>query len=431
MKYVKLTVVSLLMIFILSGCSRDVENEEINVNFGDKTINGNYTGTLIDDMATGEGKFIASEEDGGWEYVGMFDNNAISGEGTISNFSYDFDINDNIISAMYEGQCLNGIPNGEGIAKGKIAESDFEYSGIFDAGKIGGNGEVINYPYTLSYDGENILGLYSGSLTDNLPSSEGTFNSIMTDIQFDYQGMWEKGKLSGEGTLSTNHYTIEFSTVVRTGHFEGSVNDGRASGEGVFTAQNDKGDEYTYTGMFENGTYNGYGEKIFVNNEDYPVYKGTYTNGEFTPTKSEFLAYAGTMSFISFEVSEENLKFIDEHEELFLTDDKSLLKELHHNEITMNELYKKPKKYSEVIVSVSKCKVIQIMEEEVFGNTITWFLCNDSNYNTVFVLANGELPNVNKNSRIRVYGLPIGFASYENTMGANSSAYVIYASYIE
>lgn len=423
----------IILLFILSGCSRTVENEDIIININGNDVNGKFTGTLVDNLATGEGTFIANEDNGGWEYKGAFDNNTILGEGTISNYSYEFIVNDTNISAMYEGQCLDGIPNGDGVAKGKIDESDFEYSGDFVNGEIGGNGKTSNFPYVITYSDENILGLYSGEILEGEPIGEGTFNSITEDVLFDYQGMWENGNLFGEGTLSTDKYKMEFSDGSVVGKYDGSVINGKASGDGFFTAINGYGEEYKYTGKFKDGMFNGYGEFIFLDEElGYPARKGTFTDGDYTPTKSELLTYIGTVpDFINYKVTEENLKFIDEHEELFLTDDKSLLDELHQNEITMNELYKKPNKYSEMIVSVSNCKVIQIKEEELYGKTITWFLCNDKYYNTVFVLADAELPKVNKNSRIRVYGLPIGLASYENGMGANRSAYVIYASYIE
>lgn len=432
MKKINLIIV-VLFLSILTGCTREVTDEEIVVFFQDKEVMGSYTGVLTDGAATGEGTFVVAKENGNWTYTGNFENNEIKGNGILSNYEYETCISNETINVLYNGKSIDGIPNGEGKIEGSLKQKTFMYDGEINNGDVSGKGIISNYPYEMSYENIKMNGIYSGDVLNGVPDGKGKFSFNGDEIKFEYEGTWKEGKLSGEGQLITDHYTIEFADVVRTGKYEGSVKDGRAFGEGVYTAVNDDGNEYVYTGMFENGTFNGYGERIFTDKSlNFAETKGTYTNGEFTPTKSELLAYIGGVpDFINYYVAEESLKFIDEHENLFMAEDKKMLNDFHKNEITMNELYKKPTEYLDTIVSVSKCKVIQIREEEFSNHTITWFICNDSNNNNVFVLADSELPKVNKNSRVRVYGLPIGLASYKNGFGAETTAYVIFASFVE
>ncbi len=415
--------------FILSGCSREVTNHKVELVIDGEQVEGIFTGTL-EGKNTGSGEInIVSDENIIWSYEGIFEDGVMVSSGKIEDYPCDISNNGKLITGTYTGDMLDGIINGHGIFQ---TTEDLKYEGEFIDAVISGIGNVENMPYTFSYENMDVTGIYTGNVMNGIPDGNGIFNSDLKDIVLAYDGEWKDGELSGNGRLKTNHYTIEFEDVTRTGNYEGTCESGRASGEGAFSAISDLGYGYRYSGMFKDGTFNGYGERSFDEELNYAAECGTYTNGAYTPTKSELLKYMGSIpDYISFEPAEESLKFIDENDSLFLADNKELLTPFYDESISTDDLYKKPDAYFEKIISAMNCRVVQIIEKELYGHRLTWFLCNDKNNNRLLVFAESELPDVYKNSRVSIYGLPIGFASYENAFGAEIDAYVIYAAYIE
>lgn len=126
-----LNAIIILCLFTLTGCTRDVNNKNMSIIVNGNEISGSFTGTIIDKSANGEGEFIASTDNGGWIYTGNFENNEIVGTGTLQNYTYKLSIPDYILDVTYSGECLNGLPHGNGSIQGKIDGDPFEYEGDF------------------------------------------------------------------------------------------------------------------------------------------------------------------------------------------------------------------------------------------------------------------------------------------------------------
>lgn len=115
----------------LMGCTREVEDIDLTLMLNNQEVSGTFTGTLVDKVASGDGTFKAPVDDGEWIYTGMFENNAITGNGTLENYTYKLTIPNYFFDVEYSGECLDGLPNGEGIIQGEINGISFEYNGGF------------------------------------------------------------------------------------------------------------------------------------------------------------------------------------------------------------------------------------------------------------------------------------------------------------
>ena len=148
----------------------------------------------------------------------------------------------------YEGDLLNGIPNGQG---------------------------------TMTYTNGNV---YEGEWKDGIRSGKGTVAYPNGDI---YEGEWKDDAKNGQGTYtwaSGNIYVGEFKDNVRNGHgtvtwtdgtvYEGEWKDDKANGQGTMTYA--EGD--VYEGEWKDGQANGQGTCIFANGE---VRSGQWENSEF------------------------------------------------------------------------------------------------------------------------------------------------------
>ncbi|WP_022765316.1 hypothetical protein [Butyrivibrio sp. XPD2006] len=414
---------------VLSGCSQEVTDHNISITIDTNTYDGLYTGMLSDGKPSGQAKFVVKIDDtSNWVYSGGFSDGVFSGEGTVEMYPCKVKIGVQNDEGIYSGEVNGGIINGKGTYSSALGWS---YVGDFKDGAIKGEGEVKAFPFKLSYENKTVEGNYEGAVIDGIPNGKGNFEGEVESTKIRYEGEWTDGALSGEGSLKSSSYTVPFADgAERTGEYEGTTFDGRADGDGIFTATNTNGDKYTYTGEFKEGTFEGIGT-IDFENEDITDYTGHFAKGMNTPTKSELIVYLGTIkSFIEYDVIDDSVKFIDTHEKLFMADNPESLEPFINTEITLNELYKTPHEYSDEIFTVSTKNITQIRQEDLFDKTITWFITDDKNYNRIFVVCDGKLPEVNKNDKVKVYGLPIGIGSYKNAFNSVMNAYVIYGCYV-
>lgn len=363
---------AMLMPFILSGCTKEVENKVITIDVNGQAVEGKFTGILEDNIATGEGTFKVSIDDtSSWVY------------------------------------------------KGEFADNSFSKLGF-----------VEGYPLTVTYGGVKIRGIYSGNMDNGKISGEGSFVDSEEDITFEYTGDWLDGNLSGEGILKYDKYIVPFSDVNREGLFEGAVIDGIANGEGTFTAVNDDDITYVYTGSWEEGLCHGQGEMDY-DSEDYYDQIGTFTKGDFTPTELEVIQSLGTYPKMEFEVNDMSVEFIKEHTEFFTTDDSMVLDKYVDVELGYKKLIKSPHLYGDKLVKVEGYRVLQIWEEECWGRTLTTMLIHDNNYEQyMFVFYLGSLPDVYEESMITIYALPINASTYETTIGGMNNCYILYGCYV-
>lgn len=48
---------AMIMVFVLSGCTKEVKNEVVSMDVNGQAVEGEFTGTLEDNIAIGEGIF--------------------------------------------------------------------------------------------------------------------------------------------------------------------------------------------------------------------------------------------------------------------------------------------------------------------------------------------------------------------------------------
>lgn len=205
---------------------------------------GKYEGDFIDGAMSGQGEFAVDSNSkfNGKKYIGHFEKNIFSGQGTYYWKN----------GSKYEGNWSNGKKNGQG----KMFYAD--------GGKYEGNwandmknGQGIQY-----YPSGNI---YNGNWEGDKASGQGSWTWSNGDR---YEGNWSNGSRNGEGTLYMNSgakYTGNWMNNKKNGqgayysaggdHYEGNFSNDQKNGKGTYYFQN--GD--VYTGEWLNDKKSGYG----------------------------------------------------------------------------------------------------------------------------------------------------------------------------
>ena len=120
---------------------------------------------------------------------------------------------------------------------------------------------------------------------------------------------------------TVENYPIYYgnSNVKYVSYYSGEIKKGIPNGEGTLVVSGTDND-FTYTGSWVNGKYNGYGELIYTNS-NMMKYKGTFKLGSFKPSFTELVE--ALCSPGSFEMSKEAREYLAENEEAFLEHDSS------------------------------------------------------------------------------------------------------------
>ena len=286
--------------------------------------------------------------------------------------------------------------------------------------------KVTNKEITIKVGEDSLTGTYTGTMTDGKPDGEGEFIHKSDDRTYEYNGFWKNGNVSKNGNLKDTKYTVNFSHVSRIGEYSGEVLNGIASGQGTFVAVNDDGEKYTYTGSWRNGLWNGQGEWKYEDEESF-IQKGNFKDGEFAPTKLEFIQYFGTGKDMNFAPTDKAVQFIKEHDNFFPADNSTDITPFLDTSIQYKNLIKNPGKYGDKIIQLKNYEILQIWEADMWGYTLTSFLACSSNYDDyVYGYYLGELPDKYEGSKINISGLPINNSSFENTAGGTTLCYIIY-----
>nr|WP_297280251.1 hypothetical protein [uncultured Butyricicoccus sp.] len=275
-----------------------------------------------------------------------------------------------------------------------------------------------------------IAGLLAFSLISILPAcnSPSTSQSEVNEAQSSTEQVENKELTIHLQTFNENG--IDASPIERTGTFSGTLVNGVPSGEGTFTATNPDGDEWTYTGNFENGTFNGQGYCKWIDYEQ----TGTFTNGIFTPTKSEFFAHTAYFYFAPYTLTSTAKAYLEENPDYFpaSTEDAiTAIKNVADLTITYPMLTKSIENYGATPFYTGPLNVLQIFEHGFVGHTTTAALLGDDQLHYYQLVYDGSLPDVLDGDTISVYGLPIASSSFENVSGGMTNVIVIAGSYIE
>ncbi len=210
----------------------------------------------------------------------------------------------NTVPAIYTGRVKKKLPHGEGTA---VMENDARAEGIFELGTYI-SGKIESIPYTITYRDQEITGIYTGEVNEQMPSGNGTF----TSDTFSYTGIWTDGNPEGPGTVTAAEFCIDTPAEVLTGSYSGDFARDKAEGSGTFTYQSGN-EEVQLEGNFTDNRFDGPMTKT-VRYQDtvktYPVY---YRSGRLEDTAVALIAYLEGMRNESYCLSVEQLSFISDH----------------------------------------------------------------------------------------------------------------------
>ncbi len=214
----------------------------------------------------------------------------------------------NTVPAVYTGRVKKKLPNGEGTA---LMENDAKAEGVFELGTyISGN--IENTPYVITYRDQEISGIYTGEVNEQLPFGNGTF----TSDTFSYTGIWTDGNPEGPGTVTAAEFSIDTPKEVLTGRYSGEYAGGQAEGSGTFTYQNGK-EEVQLEGNFTDNQFDGPMTKTIRYQDTVKTYPVYYRNGRLQETAVAVIAYLEGMRNDSYCLSVEQLTFISDHSRQF------------------------------------------------------------------------------------------------------------------
>lgn len=147
-KTVALTLLSVILILPLSGCTQNVNNKEMTLEFTFGTRTGTYTGTLTDNLPNGKGSFTTQSPEGvTWTYEGDWVEGHKSGEGKTTWED----------GREAEGTYANDELNGYG--KYNYGGSVLYYEGEFKDGVRHGQGKLYRTDTNATYEGTFVNGI--------------------------------------------------------------------------------------------------------------------------------------------------------------------------------------------------------------------------------------------------------------------------------
>ena len=468
MRKVRLPVCILLIAcMLLAGCASTLqaENKKQTFRILGHDVTGFFTGTLEQKIPVGVGTFTA--QDGTWTYTGTFaaasgaaktesleemlaegEGNAASQGGTTqtgSSAKAYAEAKDGTLEGSFplavtvDGTPYYGTYSGEvradqmaGTGKFTSTTASFAYEGEWVDGQPVGTGKVEDLIYRIRIQEREIDGVYSGELNNLLPNGVGRFHSL--DNSLIYDGEWSGGAISGKGTLCDAEYTVHFPDVDRAGSFEGDVIDGVPEGTGVFTATNDAGERYFYTGDWKNGTFEGLGTCTYEN-ANYKVEDGHFSNGMYTPDMYELARYLGSGNAdLSYQVSKPAESFLKSHADLFPSEQADSLEAYLNRELDHKMIVKSPEKYGDEVVCFDNMQVVQIWENPVYQHEsfTTMLLVDKATYKDyVYAFYPSELPDTYENDTVTLYGIPLNASSYHTAAGGTNDCLILFVAYAE
>ncbi len=324
-----------------------------------------------------------------------------------------------LLNGTYTGTAIKQIPEGYGTFSYADDIIEINYSGTWENGVITGSSELQYNGMILDYSGNTYTGLYSGEAVNGLPDGQGLFIANLDEGFFEYNGQWKMGTISDNGYLKTSAYTVNFlDGITRIGEYDGDVLNGKASGEGTFTAQNDEGVIYTYEGEWTDGLWNGTGRAKW-DSDQYYVQEGTFVDGDFMPTPLEYFITLGTLKEKSYIIPDDIKAFIGNNSKIFSDNDLSSYEGEIDTTFQYTAFSKNPSQYGPMIIKVSGLNVVQILEENYWGADHTFCILTDRDYNVYSVYLFGFCNDVYEGSTVSLTAVPLSYFTYPNTAGSS------------
>ena len=338
--------------------------------------------------------------------------------GQVEHFVYSVSIDGVDVPGEFTGALVKDIPNGDGEFHAQLENgATLTIAGPWENGHYTTPVLVSDYAFSIEYEGKTLLGSYDGSIVDWKPDGDGTFSYSEDDEFFTYSGAWSSGVFSGNGHISSNFFTVHFSDVDRVGIVDGDTIDGFISGFGTFTATNSEGNTYTYTGEWENSLFNGQGTRVV---EGLITEIGTFSQGNFTPTVYEYYQSMGTYNGASYTITNNATEFLIKYPGVF-SDHNIPSSVSYEKNFNYSDFSKNPSPYGSKLV-VIKATIINIFEGEDYGVDHAMFVAYDSNRHYYYGYMYGLAPGIYDGTNVTFTALPLSYFSYENIVGGKTNA---------
>lgn len=212
---------------LLSACSKEVENEPLEISLASENYAVEYTGLLKDGIPEGTAAFTGEEPDGSkWNGEGNFESGKLT-DARVASFPMELEAAGQKYTGTFEGDV-----NGDCFSGTFTGMDGLVYQGDIINNCTSGKGKIEGLAYTLNERGRQIEGIYSGDINNFAITGSGQFTS--NDKAFIYEGGFEDGMLKGAGKLKDNAYLVNFSEVDRVGQYEGDTIDGLQMGRVLF-----------------------------------------------------------------------------------------------------------------------------------------------------------------------------------------------------
>ena len=263
--------------------------------------------------------------------------------------------------------------------------------------------------------------LYSGMIdSDGLCVGEGHYeleNENGTTCVFDGESYNQHFYTGNIENFPINYGN---SSLKYVSYYSGELRKGKPYGEGTLIVRGTGGSDFTYTGSWVNGKYNGYGELIY-SDPNMMEYKGNFKFGNFRPSFIELidaLCSPGT-----FEMSEGAREYLIENEEQILAH--SNIEELHMGSGFNYDSYKLTGENPDNRCFNTSMYIVQAIEypEEVFGIQFTEILGYAEGGNRVYYgYYFGGCDGLSEGDKIRFTAYPIGYGPYNESVVGDQKA---------
>ena len=218
----------------------------------------------------------------------------------------------------------------------------------------------------------------------------------------------------------------EVSEITREGIYTGELSNGIPNGEGTFSSVNDSGVSWTYTGSFKNGKFDGQGETIWEESQEFQ--SGTYTDGLFTPTTCELFVSIASMFSIPYTISDKNQVFMENNTDIFPVNTETAqnkLSDLIQVDLTYPMMTKTLEGLEGQLYQCNIALAGQVFQSSMYGHTVTSIIAMDEDNNHYVILYDGALPDVYDNTYISFTALPVTSSGYSNVSGGTTNAIVM------
>ena len=363
----------------------------------------------------GNGTFRSNE---GWSYTGSFAD-GIFGSGTVENLPYTLSFGGVSIPGSYSGEVQELLPQGQGSFTAREGGS---YSGSFASGKAE-QGQAEELPAGLYIGNSAAEGSYTGSVSGGTMGGQGLF-VCETGRSLRYEGGFAKGEPDGSGTLRDSGFLCRNGDSLDRGSFEGSTRNGLPEGQGSFRGRNSENIDYSYTGSWVGGLFEGEG-KLIYESELYYDRIGHFAAGKFAPVGLELLDCLGSAGQ-RFTMSDKTRTYLEKFPELLQHE--TLLKKCEEFDyrgeynlyLNFVNYMSDPSRFEGAFMYVFNDKILYRHTVTAFGEDHPvgiYVIANALYSDPIVCIFLGSLSSFDSANVINCYGIPLGKTSYTNANG--------------